>query len=334
MNINSIGKNPKYIISLAMSSLLILLSAGFWYWLVEQDYFATGSITEIIVTGANYNVVVLESFLNTSAIAITPDALANTSVGDWILVYGLEYQDSAKLLTADSIYSQKLITTLLSVSPSDWLTQLGQSSYLSILVAAVLIISSGRSLQFSYSVLVTSFLLVTLWHAAHVANVIGYLDIQGFEFYSLLTLVGVFGLWAYRVHDEHQIASRLLVGTVSYLYGVQVLTWFGFGSPVSALILFAVGIVSPVMVTSLFAGYLLSRGLNASLVGSYMVVILAYILSLGLLSANPRHKYQQNIQRQFKKVVFNAKRRLPTASKLNAKGKVTLAELLNKRKTS
>lgn len=334
MSIQSINQNPKYILSLVMSSLLLLLSIGFWYWLVEQNYFAVGSIREVISTGSEYSVVILNSMLDSSAVAVTQAELTHLNVGEWVLIYGLEYQDSVKLLTADSFYSNKLVTTLLSVSPAEWLTQLTQSRYLSIIVAGILIISAGRSLQLSYSILVTSFLLVTLWHAGHVANVIGYLDMNGFEFYLLMAIVGIFGLWAYRIHDEHQISSRILIAILSYLYGAQIMTWLGFGSDVSSLVLFAVGIWSPVLVSSLFASYLLSRGIGASLVGSYILIVFSYILSLGLLSSKPQNKYQMAIQQKFKKYVYQTKKILPKASKLNVKGKVTLAELLNKRSTS
>jgi len=334
MSIQTINQNPKYILSLVMSSLLLLLSIGFWYWLVEQDYFAVGCISEIISTGSKYSVVILNSMLESSAVALTQAELAHLNVDEWVLIYGLEYQDSVKLLTADSFYSNKLVTTLLSVSPTQWLTELTQSRYLSIIVAGILIISAGRSLQFSYSILVTSFLLVTLWHAGHVANVIGYLDMDGFEFYLLMAIVGIFGLWAYRVHDEHQISSRILIAILSYLYGSQIMTWLGFGSDVSSLVLFALGIWSPVLVSSLFASYLLSRGIGASLVGSYILIVFSYILSLGLLSSKPKNKYQMAIQQKFKKYVYQTKKMLPKASKLNVKGKVTLAELLNKRSAS
>ncbi len=334
MSIKTINQNPKYILSLVMSSLLLLLSVGFWYWLVEQDYFAVGCITEIISTGSEYSVVILNSMLESSAVAVTQAELARLNVGEWVLIYGIEYQEGVKLLTADSFYSNKLVTTLLSVSPTQWLTELTQSRYLSIIVAGILIISAGRSLQLGYSILVTSFLLVTLWHAGHVANVIGYLDMAGFEFYLLMAIVGIFGLWAYRIHDEHQISSRILIAILSYLYGAQITTWLGFGSDVANLVIFAVGIWSPVLISSLFAGYLLSRGIGASLVGTYILIVFSYILSLGLLSSKPQNKYQMAIQQKFKKYVYQTKKILPKASKLNVKGKITLAELLNKRSTS
>lgn len=334
MSLHSINQHPKYILSLVMSSLLLLISVGFWYWLVEQDYFAVGNITEIISTGSEYSVVILNSILESSAVAVPQAELSRLNLGEWILIYGLEYQDGVKLLTGDSFYSNKLVTTLLSVSPNDWLTQLTQSRYLSIIVAGILIISAGRSLQFSYSILVTSFLLVTLWHAGHVANVIGYLNMDGFEFYLLMAIVGIFGLWAYRVHDEHQVSSRILIAILSYLYGAQLMTWLGFGSDVSSLVLFVIGVWSPVLVSSLFASYLLSKGFGATLVGSYMLVVFSYVLSLGLLSSKPKNKYQMAIQQQFKKYVYQTKKVLPKVSKLNVEGKVTLAELLNKRSVS
>jgi hypothetical protein len=334
MSLQSLSHNPKYILSLAMSSLLLMLSVGFWYWLVEQDYFVVGCITEVITTGSEYSVIILNSILESSAVAVTQQELAHFNVGKWVLVYGLEYQDSVKLLTVDSFYSNKVVTTLLSVSPTEWLTQLTHSRYLSIIVAGILIISAGRSLQFSYSILVTSFLLVTLWHAGHVANIIGYLKMDGFEFYFLMAIVGFFGLWAYRVHDEHQISSRILVAILSYLYGTQIMTWIGFGSDISSLVLFAIGIWSPVLVSSLFASYLLSKGIGASLVGSYILIVFSYVLSLGLLNSNPQNKYQTAIQQQFKKYAYRTKKMLPKASKLDVKGKVTLAELLNRRNAS
>lgn len=331
MNFQTFNQNPKYVLSLGMSFLLVFLSIGFWYWLVEQDYFVFGSVTEIISTGSNYSVAIVSSILESSAIAVNQAALPKYNVGEWVLVYGLDYQSEVKLLTANTLFTSNVVTILLSVSPGDWLTRLSQYRYLSTIVAGILILTAGRSLQFSYSLLITCFLLVTLWHAGHVANVVGYLDMEGFEFYLLMVIVGVFGLWAYRVHDAHQISSRILVAILSYMYGAQVLAWFGFESDVASLVLFGLGVWSPILVSSLFASYLLAVGFEASIVGSYILLMLSYILSLGLLSSKPNSKYQLMVQQQFKKYLYQTKKMIPRTSKLNVKGKVTLAELLSKR---
>lgn len=330
MNFQSFNQNPKYTLSLGMSFLLLFLSISFWYWLVEQDYFVFGSVTEIISTGTDYSVVIVNSSLESSAIAVKQTLLPKYTVGEWVLVYGFDYQSEVKLLTANMLFTSNAVTILLSVSPDDWLTQLSQYRYLSIIVAGILILTAGRSLQFSYSLLITCFLLVTLWHAGHVANVLGYLDMEGFEFYLLMGIVGVFGLWAYRVHDENQISSRILVAILSYMYGGQVLAWFGFESDVASLVLFGLGVCSPILVSSLFASYLLATGFEASIVGSYILLMLSYILSFGLLSSKANNKYHFMVKQQFKKYLY-PKKVIPRASKLNVKGKVTLAELLSKR---
>jgi len=315
-----IDLQPKVVISLIMSTVFLLLAIVFWYWIFKQGCFAVGQVREILSAGNTVSVVILNNLFNESAVAMTQSDMATIKLYDWVLVYG-EFDTNSELLHLGSIHSNEVITTLFSMSPAKWLTYLTSHSYLSMIIAGLLILSSGRSLQFGFSLLMTVFLIITTWHASLAANELGYLDAKEGEMYFLILLVAVFSFYVYRLDDEQKLSSRLMAILLIYAYGEQVLTWFSFSSEPAMLILFVIGLCFPILVSSLFAGYLLSNALGSSFLGSYMLLIFSYILSLGLLSRNTSDQYKAYFNKVFHQ-----------EPKIDIKGKITLAQLLNKQR--
>ncbi|MFW8589267.1 hypothetical protein ACOI22_00515 [Glaciecola sp. 2405UD65-10] len=331
---------PRYFASIAASIAVIAACLLFWNWLYSQQLFAVGYVSEILTTPSQYRVLILNGLFEESGVALLSSSSAEVALGDWLMVYGTNYQADAQLLIADSFLHNPILSYLPQYSPQQWLTYVSEYKYMAILLAGVLILSSGTCFRYSYTLLVTLFLLVSLWHAGHAATVYGYIDTSGVEYYLLFGIVGLFGLLAYRTHDKFQISSRIVLGVLTFMYGSELANWLGFGQGDFDLLLFIVAVSFPTAITPLFAAYLLSKGFATKAVGDYMLLALAYALSFALLDRNTpqrlfksfnkqsvKHKLKNSLTRQ----IHQFKKQFKPASTLQVKGKVTLAELMNKR---
>ncbi len=315
----------KPIITFIMTSLLIIASIIFWYWLIEQHYFTVGKVIEIIPANGNLSIILLSNWLEQSAIAITHTEATHIHQNQWLLVYGLEFDDSAELLLAESIDSNPVISKIFSLSPTNWLLNASQHSYLSIVLAGVLIIFSKRILILGYILSITSFLTITLWHVVTLATEIGHLNSTDEQLYLLLVIIALFIMTStYKSEGSHQLLIRFIGTLLTYLYGVTLIKWFGFEFELATLSLYVCVILFPVTIISLIAAYLLSSAIGSSQIGNYGLFIFSLILSIGLFDKNSPRQYRTYLSNRFKR----------SSPSLDISGKVTLAELFNKQKTA
>lgn len=325
--------NPKLFVSMVLGCVLLLACTMFWYWLTQQNNYAFGCVTETIQATSSYEIALLHNPVTTETtpLAIEADEMLYIEVGDWLLTKSSSTVTSGELFVVEEIISNGLITKLTALNPQQWLDQLGSNSYLAIIVAGLLVIFAVRSLQAVYSLILSGFLMFTLWHAGHVAQTMSLMHMDGNELYLLMAIAVLYGVWSSYVYDKYQISSRIVASLATYLFGVQVLNWFGINSSAAIYILFAAGIISPVLISSVFAGYLLSSGLQASLITSYITLFVVMLMSYGMHARNSCSTYGQFVNSMFKRTGHRLKNLMPSQSKLDVRGKVTLAELLAKR---
>ncbi len=333
MSNHLLRSNPKLLVSLALSCVLLCMCAVFWYWLTQQNDYAFGRVTETIASESSYEIILLHNPITTETtpLAIEADEMLYIEVGDWLLVKSSNEVVSDELFVVDEVISNELITSLTSLAPSQWLEQLGSNNYLAILIGGLLVVVAARSLQTVYSLVLSGFLVFTLWHAGHIAQALSLMHMNGYELYLLMGITGLYGLWTAMVYDKYMLSSRIMAGIAVYLFGGQLLAWFGIHSSAAVYVLFGAVLISPVLVTSLVSAYLLSSGLQASVLSSYIILFIVTTMSYGMHTRNSCNAFLVSLT---KGAGFQFKSWLPSKSKLDIQGKVTLAELLAKRSNS
>lgn len=305
-------------LSLIMSGLLILTCISFWYWLISHHFFLIGKVSEIFEANENYSILIIENWFKNTPVAASQVELESFELGDWLLIYGLDYNEKAGWLLAETIHSNPILTVIFGSLPSKWLPTLAQYSYPSIAIAGIFILFSEKVLKLTYTILITSFLVLTLWHAGIFAIQVGYLNTTNYQLYSLLIIATIFSIINYGSTKNNDASPRLIAVILAFLYGVTILKWFGADSGFALALFFACALAFPMITSVSIAAYLLSNALGGSVIGSYIILIFSFVLSLSLLDKNTRTQYSTVIA----KILH-----IPSPP-LGLNGKVTLAELL------
>ena len=331
---NTIRHNMAFVMSL----MLLVLSAVFWLWLIQQNEFLVGHVTDLIATpNLPYQVAKISNLLASSTQqAVIPIELVHAiDVDSWVLAYGPESLPSGTLVISD-IYSSQPIALLMSFNPRSWFHLVTSHEFIAITIAVVLILSAGR-LNRVYTLIVSIFLAVTVWHAAFSADALYLINIGELEVFVLMALAVAIGILGYKLHDEyHLIATRTVAMFLALVYGPRLIAWFGivtgmgigYESFLALIVFILMGWFVPTVVTAILAGYLLGNALSASVAGTITLMALALLVSLSL-NRDSRKRVKAVMPKSIWQYGSRAVRSTqPGRFAEQLKGKVTLSELL------
>ncbi len=308
----------------ALLSLVMLLAClGFWYWLVLQPQFALGIVDTVNPVGHERAVAQLNNPAKTDFIFEYEDILQSLQ-GQWVFAHGERVGDSEpQILYPDQIESIQMFLQLVVLPVKSWITEVGKSKYLAILLAGLLLLISGHAFRYAYSLAITTFVCFSAWHGMHVSK---WLELFSFDLIGLigvLLLCAVISLRWSVTHSRFSFVESLMAMLVWVATGHTVLAGFGVESELWQLMVFGLALVCPSIVSALLAAFLLSQAFEASHLGALILLAICILVSLTQIVGTQTARYHvYQLVAQTKSRLLKSKRPWP-------KGRVTLHEFLN-----
>lgn len=265
----------------ALFSAVILLGCiFFWYWLVQQPYFALGVVESVSSVSEEQAVAQVSNPAKLDFIYEYEDTLQSMQE-QWVFAYGERIGDiSPQLLYPDQIESVQMFLQVLVWPVKAWLQDIAESKYLAILLAGLLLLISGHAFRYAYSAAVIAFVCFTAWHGMYAAKWLGLFSFDEIGLGAVLLVCAGISLHWCMTHGHFAFVESLMAMLIWIVLGKAVLAEFGVDSELWQLLVFGVALVCPSVITAFLAAYLFSQAFEASALGANILLLLCIVISV------------------------------------------------------